>query len=111
MFLLPNKWRINRLRNCFIQGLKLVHQSCAEFVNYFSPSRLLPLLPHPRGSDNMESERRERREGEKEEIAYDNPLKYNEAGKSLGKDTYMQGMISLNDRTMIMKCIYNSYRL
>lgn len=34
-------------KNCVIQGLKLVHQSFAEFVNYFSHSRLSFLSPHP----------------------------------------------------------------
>lgn len=60
--------------------------------------------------------RREEGEGKngrkKGHIAYDNP------GKTMGKNpcvnwdrkknTSMQGMISLNDLTMIMKCIYNS---
>lgn len=103
--------------NCFIQGLKLAHQSFAEFVNYFSP------LLASRSSIAPSSEvwqYAERREGEREEeergqIAYDKPekkKKNNEGGKSFlpgqKENTYMDSMISLNDWTMIMQCIYNS---
>lgn len=63
--------------NCFIRGLKLAHQSFAEFVNYFSP------LLASRSSIAPSSEvwqYAERREGEREEeergqIAYDEPEK------------------------------------
>lgn len=44
-------------KNCVIQGLKLAHQSFAEFVNYFSHSRLSLQLPHPQWSSNMQKGR------------------------------------------------------
>lgn len=68
MFLLPNKWRINRLRKLLYSMLEISPSIIAEFVNYFSLSHLVFLLPHPQRSGNMQKSRSERREGERKRI-------------------------------------------
>lgn len=60
MFLLPNKWRINRLRKLLYSMLEISPSIIAEFVNYFGLSHLIFLLPHPQRSGNMQKSRRGR---------------------------------------------------
>lgn len=77
MFLLPNKWRINRLRKLLYSMLEISPSIIAEFVNYFGLSRLVFLLPHPQRSGNMQKKKKAwwEREEDRGQTAYDNPEK------------------------------------